>query len=169
MLLALIGFGPALGDEAGDKNVVHLSTDEILSDPAALPAEGYLSTGQPDREVLRRIAEAGYVAVIDLRTDSEDRGIDEQAEVEALGLTYVSLPVAGSSGITYENASQLDATLARFEGPVLLHCGSGNRVGALLALSAKRRGASDDDALARGKAAGLTRSEDVVRERLQDN
>ena len=47
--------------------------------------------------------------------------------------------------------------LAKAEGPVIAHCGSGNRVGALYALREHYvRGATPADALAFGKRAGLT-------------
>ena len=132
-----------------------------------MPERGFVSTGQPDGEVLQKIADGGFVAVIDLRTDDEDRGFDEQKEVERLGMQYVSLPVAGNSDFKFEKAAKLDRLLADFDGPVLLHCGSGNRVGALFALRASLRGASDEDALEEGIAAGLTRGKAAVEERLQ--
>jgi hypothetical protein len=49
-----------------------------------------------------------------------------------------------------------------------MHCGSGNRVGAVLALRQSLNGASDEESIQYGKDAGLTRLEDVVRERLDD-
>jgi hypothetical protein len=48
-----------------------------------------------------------------------------------------------------------------------VHCGSGNRVGALAALLAAEEGADIDEALDVGRAAGLTRLEAVVREQLE--
>jgi hypothetical protein len=49
----------------------------------------------------------------------------------------------------------------------MVHCASGNRVGALLALRANRlEGASPEDALELGLDAGLTRLEPAVREAL---
>lgn len=153
---------------AADEPVVTLPASAIHADASVLPAKGYVSTGQPDATILRAAAEAGYVGVVDLRTADEPRGLDERATTEQLGMTYVSLPVGGPQDVTYENAAELDRILATMPGPVLLHCASGNRVGALFALRAKAAGASDDEALAIGKAAGLTRFEDVVRERLAD-
>ena len=51
--------------------------------------------------------------------------------------------------------------------PVLLHCGSGNRVGALLALAAFHvDGRPADAALQYGLDSGLTRLEPVVRDHL---
>ena len=51
-------------------------------------------------------------------------------------------------------------------GNVLIHCASGNRVGALVALHARGTGATPDEALALGKAAGLAGLEPAVRARL---
>ncbi|MGB5737928.1 MAG: hypothetical protein WBM54_01160, partial [Woeseia sp.] len=76
--------------------------------------------------------------------------------------------IAGPDDVTFENAAKLDALLAEFAGPVLLHCGSGNRVGALFALRAKAAGASDDEAIAVGRAAGLTQLEETVRRTLAE-
>ena len=49
-----------------------------------------------------------------------------------------------------------------------MHCASGNRVGALMALRASQNGASAEEAMAAGKAAGLTRLEPVVAKRLEE-
>ena len=83
-------------------------------------------------------------------------------------MAYVSLPVSGPAEVTFDNAAALDQVLADNEGRILLHCSSGNRAAALYTLREKMLGASNDDALATGKAAGLTRLEAVVRERLAE-
>ena len=49
-----------------------------------------------------------------------------------------------------------------------MHCGSGNRAGALLALREKLNGAENGAALEFGREAGLTRLEPVVIERLEE-
>ena len=129
--------------------------------------ENLTTSAQPDAESLKALAESGYTTVIDLRRPSEDRGFDERSAVEGLGMSYVSLPVDGANGITFENAAVLNRFLSEAEGPVLLHCGSGNRAGALLTLSEKLKGADDDAALAVGRAGGLRGLEPTVRERLE--
>lgn len=131
------------------------------------PVDGISSAGQPDAEAFRMFAEAGYVAVVDLRGPAEDRGLDEKDVVTGLGLDYVPLPIVGSDAINFDNASKLDSILAAYDGPVLLHCGSGNRVGALLALRDSLAGAAADAALDYGRSAGLTSLEPIVRERLE--
>jgi uncharacterized protein (TIGR01244 family) len=112
-------------------------------------------------------SESGYVAVIDIRGAEEDRGMeDEQAVIQGLGMDYVLMPVEDEEAINFENAAELDELIASYDGPVLVHCGSGNRVGALLALRKSLDGASDEEAFAYGKQGGLTRLEDVVKEQL---
>ena len=149
-----------------DDPVVAISIDEIHADASSLEGQRFVSTGQPSEESLSLARDAGFVAVLDMRTESEDRGFDEAAAVEALGMEYIQLPVAGAEGTTFENAAALDDILAGIDGPVLMHCASGNRVGALVALRESSNGASADDAIAAGKAAGMTRLEPVVREKL---
>lgn len=138
---------------------------EVVETGAVQPVNGMTSSGQPDEAALAVFADNGYVAVIDLRTEGEPRRIDERAVVERLGMEYVSLPIR-RNGLTFENAAQLDELLASYDEPVLVHCGSGNRVGALLALSASAKGADDETAIQVGREGGLTKLEPKVREAL---
>ncbi|MEY4932324.1 MAG: hypothetical protein RLZZ403_644 [Pseudomonadota bacterium] len=143
-----------------------------LSQAASLPnrkdpLEGITSAGQPTSEQFSAAATEGFKTVIDLRPASEDHGLDEKATVEKLGMRYVTLPVNGAKDVTYANAAALDKLLAEAKGPVLLHCGSGNRAGALLALRAKLKGADDETALALGVASGVTGLQPTVIERIK--
>ena len=134
------------------------------------PIPGITSAGQPDQAALEAIAKEGFVAVIDLRGAEENRGLDEKTVVESLGMRYVSLPIATTDAMTYATANSLDAILAEIDGPVLLHCASGNRVGGVLALRERLNGASADEAYALGLAGGMTSEgvKDVVREQLDE-
>ncbi|MGB5347944.1 MAG: sulfur transferase domain-containing protein [Woeseia sp.] len=148
--------------------VSFMPADELTAPATTLPKAGYLSSGQPNRAALAAIAAAGYQGVVDLRAAGEPRGYDEASAARSLGLRYETLSVAGPADVSYEKAALLNELLASFDGPVLLHCSSGNRVGALLALRAKAAGASDEEALAVGRNAGLTQLEETVRQRLID-
>lgn len=145
----------------------------LLISSASIADEGRFnnatSAPQPDKARLIEISEQGYAAVIDLRLPSEDRGIDEATEVAALGMDYVSLPVSGTDGITVANANTLAALIEKYDAPVLIHCGSGNRVGALMAIEAGASGASVEEAVAIGKQFRLTRLEGRVREVLEED
>ncbi len=81
-------------------------------------------------------------------------------------MVYATVPIGGPSDVTFDNAAVLIQILDENEGRVFLHCSSGNRVGAIYALREKLLGATNDEAVAMGTAAGLTRFENVVRERL---
>ncbi|MDH3403738.1 MAG: sulfur transferase domain-containing protein [Acidobacteriota bacterium] len=139
-------------------------------DPATLlpngaePFPGILTGGQPTREQLDEASSLGIRTVINLRTPGEsDIG---QADVEARGMTYVAIPIAGD-GLTAANAAAFAAALDAAERPAIVHCGSGNRVGALFALAAYYQdGADPEAAIELGKKAGLTRLEPAVREHL---
>jgi len=133
---------------------------------ARTPLAGVLSGGQPTAEQIAEAATGGFRTVINLRGPDEPGYEWEQAAVERSGMRYVHIPVAGAAGLTRENVERLDATLraAIDEGPVLLHCASGNRIGAMLALRAAwLRGTDPAEALRVGRAAGLTKLEAEVR------
>jgi uncharacterized protein (TIGR01244 family) len=132
----------------------------------AEPIEGITTAGQPSAKALSELADQGYTTVIDLRGKEEDRGFDEAATVEGLGMKYIQLPISGADDISYDNANALDQILQDLHGPALLHCSSSNRVGALLTLRAKLHGEDDDSALALGEEAGLTRLKPAVEEVL---
>jgi protein tyrosine phosphatase (PTP) superfamily phosphohydrolase (DUF442 family) len=146
-------------------------TSLALAQSADLPnrhdvLEGITAAGQPSAAALDAVAKAGYKSVIDLRALTEDRGFDEKATVEGLGMSYVSLPVDGAGGVSYANAGELDKLLAELPKPILLHCASSNRVGALLALRAKADGADDAAALELGVANGLGSLKRAVEQKL---
>lgn len=145
-----------------------VDVSEVVTVGAVEPVNGVTSSGQPDEEALRVFKDSGYAAVIDLRGESENRGLDEQAVVEELGMGYVPFPLTGSDAISFDAAERLNGLIEAQDGPVLIHCASGNRVGAMLALIESLNGADDDAAIAVGKDGGLTRLEGVVRERLSE-
>ena len=134
------------------------------------PGNGLLLTAaQPGPGAWRVLAEQGVVAVVNLRPDDEQPGRDERAEVTAAGMAYHQVPVAGADGLTDDNAAKLWALVSAAPGKVLVHCASGNRAGALLALGAASAGAmSPEQALAFGQSAGLTQPklEAAVRAKL---
>ena len=131
------------------------------------PRPDLITAGQPSAQQLRDAAANGVTTVIDLRKPDEDRGYDEAALAEQLGLRYVRLPIAGVGDITEANARTLDRLLKQDGGKTLLHCASSNRTGALLSLiEARINGASVDDALKFGRDAGMTSLEPAARAAL---
>lgn len=134
-----------------------------------VPVEGITTAGQPDAAALNIFAEQGYRTVIDIRTEPEDRGMDEAAVIADLGMGYIVFPIDKSEAINFDNARELGRLIEEAEGPVLVHCGSSNRVGALFALRKSLDGADNETALEYGREAGMTRLEGRVKEILTKN
>ena len=134
-----------------------------------VPVEGVTTAGQPDAAALTIFAEQGYKTVIDIRTEPEDRGMDEATVIGDLGMEYIVFPIDKPEAINFDNAKELTRLIAESEGPVLVHCGSSNRVGALFALQKSLDGADDEVALEYGREAGMTRLEGRVKEVLSEN
>lgn len=119
--------------------------------------DGLTVGGKTSLEALGKAKEAGITTIINLRMPHEPGVTEERSQVEGLGLRYIEIPISGADDLTVANAQQLDEAL-KAAGPekVLLHCGSSNRVGALLAVRAAHiLGMSPSEALALGKKAGL--------------
>lgn len=144
---------------------------EAAEPTVSAPRPGLYTSGQPGTKAWSSLArERGIATVINLRPDAELAGRDEAAEVRAAGLDYVQIPVAGAADVTVEKADALWRRLEQARGPVLVHCASGNRVGALLAIGAARHGGmTPAAALAFGRTAGLSGLEARVRALLEDD
>lgn len=113
--------------------------------------------GLPTEAGLERASEDGVTVVVSLLSEPENDGLgfDEAATVDSLGMEFVHLPVAGG-GITTDIVDQFAEVMESTPGGLLVHCGSSNRVGALwAAYQGLHAGATPEQALARGRAAGL--------------
>ena len=150
----------AFAVQAGDPPVLDLVN-------AANPADGIYTSGRISQDDIARLEAAGIHHVIDLSQDNETPDFDEAAAVQAAGISYDNLPISGPDALTRANVDAFDRLLADAQAPVLVHCASSNRVGALAALRAAWiEGLPVEDAIAKGRAWGLRSLEDAVRERL---
>ncbi len=135
----------------------------------AMPAPGLLTGGQPTEEQLAQLAKLGVTKVVCLRPATEAGTGWEEGKAAALGVQFVRLPIAGADDLTPAAAEKLAVELAAAgDKTTLVCCGSSNRVGALLAMKAffvdKQ---SKEQALALGKAAGLTKMLPAVEAKLK--
>lgn len=133
-----------------------------------------VATGQPTQEELERLSQEGFRAVVNLRTAGEqNQPLPPEAEGEiarAAGLEYAHIPVP-PTGPQPEQVDAFQERLAELPGPVLVHCASGKRSGALAILHAAiQQGLSGEDALAKARALGFNwqspELEDFVRRYL---
>lgn len=143
-------------------------TLEDLDIPYASTAmEGVLCAGQISEDEMVALSELGYQSFVSLRQEDEGGSGWEEAFAADKGLRFVRLPVAGAEGVDEENARKLSAIMEAEKRPMVLYCGSSNRVGALLALEAFHvDGKSPEECLALGKATGVTGLESLLEERL---
>jgi uncharacterized protein (TIGR01244 family) len=92
--------------------------------------EDFCTAGQPTIEELTALKDDGNVAVLNLRTPEEHDAAAEQAAVEALGMKYFNIPVAGANADGSQAAEFLALTDDADNRPMFIHCASANRVGA---------------------------------------
>lgn len=156
------------GSAAASLDLESLGSAEINNFRA--PEADILSTGQPTVDQFELMLNSGVKHVINLRTPGEDAGFDEKAIVESLGMTYHNIPVSvGDGGINSSNSEALQALLDEFEDEgALVHCATGNRVGALISVSEFEDGSTLEDAITEGVRWGMSseRLQQVVRENL---
>ena len=135
---------------------------------ALYPAPGFVAAGRLQAADVERLRGAGIRHVIDLTPDAETPDFDEAAAVRAAGLDYSNLPLRDATDLTRDNVLAFDALVRGAKQPVLVHCASGNRVGAMAALRAAWiDGKPLEEAVAIGKQWGLKGLEGEVRQRIE--
>lgn len=135
-----------------------------------VPFESVLTGGQPTFDQLKQAAETGFKAVINLRAKNELPDTDqEKVWVEGSGMNYIHIPVAVTEGLTPQNAKVFADVLSKVENyPLIVHCKSGERVGAMFALKVFHIDEKEiDEALLVGERAGLVRLAPVVKQILE--
>jgi len=116
---------------------------------------GVWMAGQPRPDDLRALAEGGLAAVVDLRHPDE-HDFDEAGLVASLGMIYENPAWNGVDELTDETFADVLERLEAAPRPLLLHCGSANRVGAIwYAYRALHDGLGHEQALAEARAVGL--------------
>lgn len=127
---------------------------------ACQPLPGLVTGGQPSAADLERFRAAGGGIVLDLRDPMEPRPYDEPAAATLLGLEYVNVSVHAG---TLNDATMdriLEVLRTAGDRTVLMHCGSGNRVGgALIPYFMVDHQLEEDDAVAQAMRVGLRSAE----------
>ena len=145
-------------------NGVNLAT---IFEPYFRPDENTIVCGALDEEKVAALAAAGVELVINLQPDDE-LNFDEQAAVKRAGMDYEQLPISGAADLKQLKILAFDNILRQHHGKkIAMHCGSGNRAGAAVALRAGwLRGRKMDTAMERGRSHGLTKLAEEVHNRL---
>lgn len=147
--------------------LVGLSNQLNLKNASAY-SQRYITGGQPSIADLEKMAATNIQVIINLRGEGEFSDFNEKKIVESLGMKYVSLPISSAQDINTESVKKFHQILADNKGNSLIHCASGNRVGAFFALTAfSFENKSAEEALVIGKKTGLTRLETHVIKMMQ--
>jgi len=122
------------------------------------------SGGRVTTEGLAALEQDGFTTIIDLRTPEE--GVSEEQEnAKKLGLEHHNIPVTGKGISDAQLESFIHVINNADNGKILVHCASGNRVGAMWARYRLQQGASLDIAVKEGRKAGMRKSlEQTVRD-----
>ena len=140
---------------------------ENIVEPYFRPDTNTIVCGALDEEKVAALAAAGVELVINLQPDDE-LSFDERAAVEHAGMIYEQLPISGANDLKQLKILAFDNILRQHHGKkIAMHCGSGNRAGAAIALRAGwLRGRKMDTAMERGRSHGLTKLAEEVHNRL---
>jgi uncharacterized protein (TIGR01244 family) len=134
--------------------------------PVHVVGNVYLA-GQPSQDDLPALAQRGIRTVVSLRRP-EEVDWDEAAAVRAAGMEFISVPFRGADDLTDDMFDRVRQELReRSNEPLVLHCASSNRVGAVwMAHRVLDQDVEIDAALAEAKRAGLRTPE--LMERAKD-
>lgn len=125
----------------------------------------HISSAQPSAEHLRALAAQGVTVVINFRDDAL---AEEPSWATAAGMAYYHIPIADGNELSAAKVAQLDQLFNAIAGQkALLHCSTGNRAAAMLALHAAwHQNASVEQALAIGQHHGL--DSETLLQRVQE-
>jgi uncharacterized protein (TIGR01244 family) len=114
---------------------------------------------------LAELKSLGFAMVVDLRGPEEGTALEQRAAA-IVGLRYINIPV--TTEIPSDAQIVEFARLVENAGnyPVIVHCASANRVGAMWTLYRVARGVPVATAIGEGRTIGLSTRESAVRQRL---
>lgn len=131
LLLYLLLVAAVIGGMAGLAAVLQRRGHDPRSELAGIPNfrvvdERVWAGGQPSAAAYEELASRGVRTVVDLRSGSADdpRPVD-MAQLEALGVEYVSVPVRDGHVPSESDVDAVVAAIDRAPGTVFVHCGGG--------------------------------------------
>lgn len=162
-LIVVLGAHPTLAQSVqapfGDK----VSAD-IVNYNRASPVIG--TAGLLNGDGVAEAKALGFKTIVDLRGPEEGTAA-ERAAAEAAGIAYVAIPVTTKAPAPSQVPTFAKVIENPDNWPVLVHCVSANRAGAMWALYRASRGVPVEVAIEEGRAAGLRGSrEAAVRRQL---
>ena len=155
--VALLGFAARAQQPPSKLSEVEQSLKADI--PKVLCLDASVATGgQPTEKAFEKLAANGFKSVLSLRTSSEGIDLSRQRElVEKAGMRYVNIPVVSQEPKPEQVAEFIKVVSDKSNHPMLIHCGSANRVGAFwMIYRVVTQNWSEDKALEEATRIGLT-------------
>ena len=112
----------------------------------------------PAANALKNAADEGFKSVVNMRTADEKQDVtpeEEREHAEAAGLTYLHHPVDGQK-LSEEVVDSFREKAEALPGPVLVHCASGKRSGAMVMMHrGVGQGLSGDEVIKKAESMGF--------------
>ncbi len=127
------------------------------------------TSGALNENAIRELAAKGIKTIINLRTVNEG-SIEEGKKATKAGIKYINIPISRNNINNDEILAKFTKAMDSIKEPTLLHCGSGNRVGAMLTRYYISKGMDTDTAFEMGRTAGMKPSLEKVinKEKMQE-
>lgn len=111
------------------------------------------TSGALTRDGIQELVKHSFQTVIDLRNESEGTPNEKKA-VEAADMTYINIPVT-NEGVNESQLATFKQALEQATPPILIHCATGNRAGAMWTAYRLGEGIAPEIAFKEGRAAGM--------------
>lgn len=157
ILLVLIS--TALAQQAKSEKLAKI--EQALKDDAPkilCASEDVATSAQPKEEAFAKLSANGFCSVLNLRTDAEGVDLQRAQElVEKSAMKYFNVPVIGSAPKAESVEAFIKIVKDKSNHPMLIHCASANRVGALrMIYRVVEQGRAQDRALEEATQVGLS-------------
>lgn len=159
LILFLVGLISASAQEAGREKLDKIEQDLKSDVPRMLCIDERFATGaQPTEAAYAKLAAHGFRSVLNLRRHSEGPDVaGEQALIEKAGLRYINIPVTPAEPKAEDVEAFINAVKDKSNHPMLIHCGSANRVAAFwMIYRVVEQGWTEEKALEEAGKIGLT-------------
>lgn len=113
---------------------IHVESEKMGLDHLTRVDHLYIGSKINSSEQVDYLKSLDIKTVIDLKSCDETTFNDEQVFKEA-GLKYFNLPISNLADLKFDDLKELSDLINDGQHKTLIYCGSGNRAGAILALS----------------------------------